>query len=62
MFRSSPEFNVLDYIWSNADNHIPSDYVWTPSTSRNPVGEAKFSLKAVAVSMDLQQYEQIVVN
>jgi hypothetical protein len=55
LFRSSFEFNVLDYIWSNIDNNIPSDYVWTPSASRNPVGDAKFSLKAVAVSMDLQR-------
>ncbi|UJR37999.1 hypothetical protein I4U23_030681 [Adineta vaga] len=52
--KSSLEFNVLDYIWSSVDNHIPSDYVWTPSTSRFPVGDAKFSLKAVAISMDLQ--------
>ncbi|CAF1608244.1 unnamed protein product, partial [Adineta ricciae] len=52
--KSSLEFNVLDYIWSNVDNNIPSDYVWTPSTSRTPIGDAKFSLKAVAISMDLQ--------
>jgi hypothetical protein len=45
----------LDYIWSDIDNNIPSDYVWTPSTSRIPVGDAKFSLKSVAISMDLQK-------
>ncbi|CAF3493051.1 unnamed protein product [Adineta steineri] len=50
----SREFNVLQYIWSDIDNTIPSDYVWTPSQSRIPVGDAKFSLKAVAISMDLQ--------
>jgi hypothetical protein len=53
--RLSFEFNVLDYIWSDIDNNIPSDYVWTPSASRNPVGDARFSLKAVAISMDLQR-------
>ncbi|CAF2116821.1 unnamed protein product [Rotaria magnacalcarata] len=52
--KSSLEFNVLNYIWSDVDNNTPSDYVWTPSTHRNPVGDAKFSLKAVAISMDLQ--------
>ena len=56
LFRSSVEFNVLNYIWSDIDNNIPSDYVWTPSTSRNPIGDAKFSLKSVAISMDLQKY------
>lgn len=56
-FRTSHEYNVLDYIWSNIDNHVPSDYVWTPSTSRIPIGDAKFSLKAVAVSVDLQRFE-----
>lgn len=55
-FRTSYEFNVLDYIWSDIDNQIPSNYVWTPSTSRIPVGDAKFSLKAVAISTDLQKY------
>ncbi|CAF3438844.1 unnamed protein product [Rotaria sp. Silwood1] len=52
--KLSLEFNVLDYIWSDMDNNIPGDYVWTPSTNRIPVGDAKFSLKAVAISMDVQ--------
>jgi len=56
--RLSFDFNVLDYIWSDIDNNIPSEYVWTPSTSRIPVGDAKFSLKAVAISMDLQRYDK----
>ncbi|CAF4305168.1 unnamed protein product, partial [Rotaria sordida] len=51
---SSLEFNVLNYIWSDIDNNIPSDYVWTPSNHRIPVGDAKFSLKTVAISMDVQ--------
>lgn len=54
-YRSILEFNVLNYIWSDVDNDIPSDYVWTPSTNRIPVGDAKFSLKAVTISMDLQR-------
>ncbi|CAF0802872.1 unnamed protein product [Rotaria sordida] len=52
--KSSLEFNVLNYIWSDIDNNIPSDYVWTPSNHRIPVGDAKFSLKTVAISMDVQ--------
>ncbi|CAF0996369.1 unnamed protein product [Didymodactylos carnosus] len=50
----STDTNVLDYIWSDIDNGIPSDYVWSPSTNRIPIGDAKFSLKAVAIPMDLQ--------
>ncbi|CAF2492539.1 unnamed protein product [Rotaria sp. Silwood2] len=52
--KSFLEFSALNYIWSHLDNNIPSDYVWTPSTHRIPVGDAKFSLKAVAISMDVQ--------
>ncbi|CAF0777832.1 unnamed protein product [Didymodactylos carnosus] len=52
--NKSIDSNVLDYIWSDVDNNIPSDYVWHPSTTRLPIGHAKFSLKAVAIPMDLQ--------
>lgn len=56
LFRSLIEFNALNYVWSDIDNNIPSDYVWTPASHRIPIGDAKFSLKAVAISMDLQRY------